>query len=185
MTTPPSSGAESRPSLFSVVADRREPPRPGGLPYLMVGVADETYGVPFLRVREVRAAAGLVITPGLADAAERTLRLQDRTLPLFDLRARLGAAAAPAAETRFVVVSTGLAGWLDAPVAVLVDRIGPVVTLDAGEIEPVPDFGEARSDFILGIGRVCGERRYLINVDRLIAQDNANAVRPAPESDPI
>jgi chemotaxis signal transduction protein len=139
-----------------------------GLPYLMLGVAGDVLAVPFLQVREVVAAAGLAVAPAAAPALAGTFERDGRTVPLFDLRVMLGAPAPVPAGRRCVVISAGHADWHQAPVAVLVDCVGPVVALAPGELGQVGDFGDARSDFLLGIGRVSGERRWLIDVDRLL-----------------
>ncbi len=162
----------SSPSVrFAALPAATGAPFPGrgqGLPYLMVGAAGDALGVPFLQVREVVSAAALAIAPAAAPVLAGTFVRDGRTVPLFDLRVMLGAREPLPAGRRCVVISTGVAAWHDAPVGVLVDSVGPVVTLASGEIAPVGDFGDARADFLLGIGRVNGERRWLLDVDRLL-----------------
>ncbi len=142
--------------------------RPPGLPFLMVGVADDVFGVPFLQVREVIPAAKLVVAPAVPAGLAGMFVREGRNVPLFDLRVMLGRREPIPPDRRCVVISAALASWHDAPVGVLVDSVGPVVALAPGEVVPVGDFGDARADFLLGIGRVQGERRWLLDVDRLL-----------------
>ncbi len=156
--------------LMTFIDDRQAPAaeRTPGLPFLMVGVAGDVFGVPFLQVREVVSAATLAIVPAASPALAGSFDRDGRMVPLFDLRVMLGVRDPAPPSRRCVVVSAGLAAWHDAPVGVLVDSVGPVVTLVPGEVAPVGDFSDARVDFLLGIGRVNGERRWLLDVDRLL-----------------
>jgi len=158
-------------AAFAALVAGRGTPSPDpvrGLPYLMLGVAGDVLGVPFLQVREVIPAPSFTVAPSVSPVLAGSLDREGRALPVFDLRLLLGVREPFPAGRRCVVLSTGAGSWHDAPVGVLVDAIGPVVTLGPTEIAPVGEFGDAQSDFLLGIGRVAGERRWLLDVDRLL-----------------
>jgi chemotaxis signal transduction protein len=150
-------------------------PRPRGLPYLIVGVGADVFAVPFLQVREVVSATALAVERAASPGSAGVLVRHGRAVPLFDLRVLLATPEPAPLLPRGVVVSAGLGAGLEAPVGVLVDSVGPVVTLAATDLSPVDAFGETQSDFLLGIGRVNGARRRLLEVARLLP-----ALRPPP-----
>ena len=56
----------------------------------------------------------------------------------------------------------------------IVDAVEEVVNLTAAEIEPTPDFGGAfQADYILGMAKVKGCVKALLDIDRVVS-----AVRP-------
>jgi chemotaxis signal transduction protein len=167
MTPAPSLPSSLR-SLFIDLASRPAAnPPPDGMPYLLVSAAETTYGVPFLQVREVRAAQDLSLGGRLPEISDEAVLLNGQTLPLLNLRSFLGTAAPIAPDSRFVIISPGIAEWQHASIAVLVDRVGPVLNLEAGDLETTAAFGPISFAYPLGIGRIRNERRFLINVDRL------------------
>lgn len=155
-------------SLFIDLAGRpAAAPPPVGLPYLLVSAAETTYGVPFLQVREVRAARDLSVDGRLPEISDEAVLLNGQTLPLLNLRSFLGTATPIGPDSRFVIISPGLAEWQHASIAILVDRVGPVINLEAGDLETTAAFGPISFAYPLGLGRIRNERRFLINVDRL------------------
>ena len=168
MTPAPSLPSSLR-SLFIDLASRPAvAPPPVGLPYLLVAAADTTYGVPFLQVREVRAAADLMVDGRLPEISDEAVVVAGQTLPLLNLRSFLGTATPLNPDSRFVIMSPGLAEWQNSSIAILVDRVGPVINLEAGDLETTAAFGPISFAYPLGLGRIRNERRFLINVDRLL-----------------
>jgi len=57
----------------------------------------------------------------------------------------------------------------------IVDAVEEVVNLTAADIEPTPDFGGAvQADYILGMAKVKGTVKALLDIDRVVT-----AVTPA------
>ncbi len=54
----------------------------------------------------------------------------------------------------------------------LVDSVSEVLNISAEEIEPPPAFGRTSTDleYILGMGKVKGKVKILLNVDRVIGE---------------
>ena len=62
----------------------------------------------------------------------------------------------------------------------IVDSVEEVVSLAASEIEPTPEFG-ARIDtsYILGMAKVKGQVKTLLDIDRVVTADAAPALAAA------
>jgi purine-binding chemotaxis protein CheW len=62
----------------------------------------------------------------------------------------------------------------------IVDSVEEVVTLNAGEIEPTPDFGaKISTEYLLGMAKVKGQVKTLLDIDRVVAPETIVAALPA------
>jgi purine-binding chemotaxis protein CheW len=79
--------------------------------------------------------------------------LRGRSVPVLDLRTKLGLSAiAPTETTRILVLEVEVAGR-SLVLGLVADRVFEVMVLAAHEIEPAPDIGVRwRSDYIRGVG---------------------------------
>ncbi len=165
MILPPSSTRFQFPD--DAPADLPEEP-PSGLPFLLVGVADEVFGVPFFQVREVILAEKLVVASEAPAGPAGMFYRDGRNVPLFDLRVIRARCDPIPTNRRCVVISAAVASWHGATVGLLVDSVGPVVSLAPDEVVPAGDFGDPRADLLRGIARVNSERRMLLHLNRLL-----------------
>jgi purine-binding chemotaxis protein CheW len=62
---------------------------------------------------------------------------------------------------------------LDAELGIIVDRVSEVLSLSSDDIEPVPSFGkDFNTDFILGIGKSHSKVKILLNISRVLSEDD-------------
>ena len=62
----------------------------------------------------------------------------------------------------------------------IVDSVEEVVTLAANEIEPTPDFGaKINTEYLLGMAKVKGAVKTLLDIDRVVAPDQVQAIAQA------
>jgi purine-binding chemotaxis protein CheW len=62
----------------------------------------------------------------------------------------------------------------------IVDSVEEVVTLNAGEIEPTPDFGtQISTEYLLGMAKVKGQVKTLLDIDRVVAPETVQAMHAA------
>ena len=61
--------------------------------------------------------------------------------------------------------------------AIFVDSVEEVVNLTAGEIEPTPEFGtRIDTSYLLGMAKVKGQVKTLLDIDRVVAPDTVQAM---------
>lgn len=148
--------------------------------YLTVGLGAEAYGIPVLRVREIIRMQKITAVPQMPNFVKGVINLRGRVIPVVDLRVKFGFAAEFADRTCIVVVQVKLGGEQMAPMGLIVDRVDEVVTLSANEIEPTPEFGgNVATDYLLGLAKVKGTVKSLLDIDRVVAADTVIKVAAA------
>jgi purine-binding chemotaxis protein CheW len=100
----------------------------------------------------------------------------------MDLSARFGRPATPLTKKSCIVIVELTNAGERQVIGVAVDAVNAVLDIPATEIEPAPAFGaRIRGDYILGMGKVDAKFVILLNVDKVLALDVAEA---APEAAP-
>jgi purine-binding chemotaxis protein CheW len=98
--------------------------------------------------------------------------VRGRSVPVIDLRVKLGLPSADATDmTRILVLEVELQGRR-LVLGLIADRVFEVMALDRGGIEPPPEIGVGwRSDYILGIGRRQDRFVLVFNLPRLFSSE--------------
>lgn len=142
--------------------------------YLTVVLADEAYGIAVLKVREIIRLQKVTPVPQMPAEVKGVINLRGRVIPVLDLRLKFGLPAAIAERTCIVVVQVKAGGDRTAQMGLIVDAVEEVVNLTAADIEPTPEFG-VRLDtaYLLGLAKVKGQVKTLLDIDRVVAPDAA------------
>ena len=145
--------------------------------YLTIALADEAYGIGVLKVREIIRLQKITPVPQLPGYVKGVINLRGRVIPIVDLRVKFGLKAEFAERTCIVVVQVKLPTEQTVQMGLIVDSVEEVVTLNASEIEPTPDFG-ARVDtsYLLGMAKVKGTVKTLLDIDRVVAPETVQAI---------
>ena len=140
--------------------------------YLTIALADEAYGIGVLKVREIIRLQKITPVPQLPGYVKGVINLRGRVIPIVDLRVKFGLKAEFAERTCIVVVQVKLPTEQTVQMGLIVDSVEEVVTLNASEIEPTPDFG-ARVDtsYLLGMAKVKGVIKTLLDIDKVISPE--------------
>jgi purine-binding chemotaxis protein CheW len=140
--------------------------------YLTVVLENEAYGIAVLKVREIIRQQKITPVPQLPDFVKGVINLRGRVIPVVDLRVKFGLKAEFAERTCIIVVQVKLPSEQVVQMGLIVDSVEEVANLTTGEIEPTPDFG-TRIDtaYLLGMAKVKGEVKMLLDIDRVIAAD--------------
>jgi purine-binding chemotaxis protein CheW len=145
--------------------------------YLTVVLESEAYGIAVLKVREIIRHQKITPVPQLPEFVKGVINLRGRVIPVVDLRVKFGLKAAFTERTCIVVVQVKLPTEQVLHMGLIVDSVEEVVNLAASEIEPTPEFG-ARIDtaYLLGMAKVKGEVKMLLDIDRVIAADTVEEI---------
>jgi purine-binding chemotaxis protein CheW len=147
--------------------------------YLTVVLEHEAYGIAVLKVREIIRIQKITPVPQLPDYVKGVINLRGRVIPVIDLRAKFGLPAVFAERTCIVVVQVTLGAGQLVQMGLIVDSVEEVVTLTENEIEPTPDFGARLStEYILGMAKVKGQVKALLEIDRVVSADLVQAMAP-------
>ncbi len=148
--------------------------------YLTVVLGDEAYGLNVLKIREIIRLQKITSVPQLPDYVKGVINLRGRVIPIVDLRVKFNLAAEYAERTCIVVVQVELPDDQTVHMGLIVDSVEEVVNLNADEIEETPEFGaKVDTSYLLGMAKVKGEVKTLIDINRVVSADTVVAMSEA------
>lgn len=142
--------------------------------FLTFYLDEEEYGLEILKVQEIIGLMPITRVPRTPGYVKGVVNLRGKVIPVVDLRLKFGMEAAETTELSCIIVVQ----TRDVLFGVLVDRVSEVVDLAAAHVEDAPDFGvDVDTDYIMGMGNT-GERvTILLDIDRVMADEELEALR--------
>ncbi len=139
--------------------------------YLTFTLHDESYGIEVLKVREIIRLTEITAVPQMPPYVRGVINLRGKIIPVTDLRLRFGFPDAVGTDkTCIVVVQMNLPKSKPTQMGLVVDGVEEVVSIAAGEIEETPTFGgDVSTDCILGMAKIKGVVKSLLDIDRVLA----------------
>jgi purine-binding chemotaxis protein CheW len=123
------------------------------------------FGVDVVSVQEVIRYQHTTPVPLASSVIRGLINLRGQIVTAIDMRARLGSPPASAAELPMNVVLRTSEGV----VSLLVDEIGDVLELDAGDFEPTPEVLPALfRDVVLGVYKLEQRLLLLLDIERVV-----------------
>ena len=150
--------------------------------YLTFALGSESYAIPVLKVREIIRLTSITTVPQMPDYIRGVINLRGKIIPVMDLRLRFGFAGAANTEQNCIVVvqvknPTGQATAM----GLVVDAVEEVAQLVATDIEETPDFGaQVDTQYILGMAKIKGVVKALLDIDRVIGGDTVARLAATP-----
>jgi purine-binding chemotaxis protein CheW len=150
--------------------------------FVTLGIDQEVFGVPVESVLEILDMRSIFRVPEAPHYLVGLIDLRGRSIPVLDLRAKLGLPAMPTTETtRILVLEVEVAGR-KLVLGLVADRVIEVLAFSADDIEPPPDIGVRwRSDYIRGVGHREGRFVIIFDLSRLFSTEEAVAIVSAPD----
>ncbi len=140
--------------------------------YLTVALENESYGVAVLKVREIIRMQKITPVPQMPDYVKGVINLRGRVIPIVDLRQKFGLKAEFADRTCIVVVQVKMESGQNVQMGLIVDSVEEVVSLNAADIEPTPEFGtKIDTSYLMGMAKVKGVVKTLLDIDRVVSQE--------------
>lgn len=158
--------------------------RDGVQQYLTFTLGGETYGVDILRVQEIRGWAPVTCIPNAPAYLRGMLNLRGTIVPIVDMRMRFNLDNAEFTPVTVVIVLSVHAAQDERVIGVVVDSVSDVLGVTAEEIKPSPDFGSAiDTDFINGLATANDEMVMLLDVDKMLTDDEMKGLEAVSTSD--
>ena len=140
--------------------------------YLTFVLAEEEYAFPVGHVREITRITDVTVVPRMPAHVSGVINLRGKVVPVMDLRVRFNLTAAPPTDETCIIVTETSVGDTRVVFGAIVDRVSEVLTIGTDEIEERPDFGERLdTKYMLGIAKVKGKIKILLNLDEMLADD--------------
>ncbi|MBI5267931.1 MAG: purine-binding chemotaxis protein CheW [candidate division Zixibacteria bacterium] len=138
--------------------------------YLTYRLGAEEYGLRILKVREIIGLMPITKMPEAPPYIRGIINLRGRVIPVLELRARFGMAPTPDNEETCIIVVDLVSGSRSTLMGILVDAVSEVLDIKEDEIQDPPAMGgEHECDFVLGIGKVKGGVKILLDIDKVIS----------------
>jgi purine-binding chemotaxis protein CheW len=147
--------------------------------YLTFTLDDNVYGVSIRFVTEIIGVQRITKVPNTPDFIKGIINLRGKIIPLIDVRLKFGKEEIPYTErTCIIVVDTGAM-----LVGLIVDKVDDVLTIPDDMKADAPDGRLGFEDrYIEGVGKVDDQVLLLLDMERFLRADEADAASRAAES---
>lgn len=145
--------------------------------YLTFTLADETYGIGILKVKEIIGMMSITSVPQTPDFVKGVINLRGKVIPVIDLRLKFSMDSIPYSERTCIIVVEidGESGTI--LIGIVVDSVSEVVNITQEEIEDTPAFGSRLdTDYILGMAKMEGGVKILLNIDKVLSSVEISAL---------
>lgn len=144
--------------------------------YLTFRIGGEEYGIEILYVIEVIGIQKITEVPDMPDYVKGVINLRGQVIPVMDVRTRFHMESREVDErTCIVVVSIK-----DNSVGLVVDAVNEVAEIPEKNVSPPPSVARAASSrYLKGLGKINDEVRILLDVDKLLFEDELNQISGA------
>jgi purine-binding chemotaxis protein CheW len=141
--------------------------------YLTFALAQEEYGLEILKVREIIGYIDVTAVPQMPPHVKGVINLRGRVIPVVDLRAKFGMETTDVTDETCIIVVEITHTARTFSTGIIVDRVQEVLDVRGQDIEEPPQFGAAvKTDFILGMGKVGDSVKILLDIDKVLGEDD-------------
>jgi purine-binding chemotaxis protein CheW len=138
------------------------------LQWVTFKLENEIYGINVMQVQEVLRYSEIAPVPGAPSYVLGIINLRGNVVTVIDTRSRFGLESCDITDnTRVVVIESE-----KQVIGILVDSVAEVVYLKSSEIDEAPNVGnEETTQFIQGVSNRDGELLILVDLDKLLSDD--------------
>jgi purine-binding chemotaxis protein CheW len=147
--------------------------------YLTFNLSAESYGIDVLKVREIIRLTSITAVPQMPAHIRGVINLRGKIIPVMDLRVRFEFdSAANTEQTCIIVVQVKLPDGKATQMGLVVDGVEEVINIAANDIEETPSFGgQICTDYIIGIAKVKGLVKALLDIDGIVGADTLKSLK--------
>lgn len=148
--------------------------------YLTFSLAEEEYGIGILKIKEIIGMMPITTVPRTPEFVKGVINLRGKVIPVMDLRLRFGMEEMDYTERTCIVVVEieGSSGTV--MIGVVVDSVSEVLNIKSEDVEETPRFGtKMNTDYILGMAKMEGGVKILLDIDRVLSDDEIAALDEA------
>jgi len=140
--------------------------------YLTFTLAGEEYGISILKVKEIIGMMPITTVPQTPPYVKGVINLRGKVIPVVDLRSKFGMNSIEYTERTCIIVVEIAGSATTIPMGIVVDSVSEVLHIKSGDIEETPSFGnQLDTDYILGMAKVGGGVKILLDIDRVMNAD--------------
>ncbi len=145
--------------------------------YLTFRLAEEEYGLEIMKVQEIIGIMPVTKVPRVPDYVRGVINLRGKIIPTLELRAKFSLERVEDTERTCIIVVELQAPKGKINMGIIVDEVAEVMDFTAESIDNAPEFGTAlKTDFILGVGIVKGGVKILLDLDKVLSNEEVTKV---------
>ena len=139
--------------------------------YLTFTLADESYGIGILKVKEIIGMMPITSVPKTPGFVKGVINLRGKVIPIIDLRLKFDMESKDYTDRTCIIVVEIEAGKETVLIGIVVDSVSEVLNITADQIEDAPEFGtQLNTDYILGLAKTDDGVKILLNIDKVLTQ---------------
>lgn len=148
--------------------------------YLTFALGNEEYGLPVLKVREIIKVMDITKVPQVPGHVRGVINLRGKVIPVIDLRLKFGFQSQDFTEHTCIIVVQVNVSAVKVMMGIVVDSVSEVLNVTGPEIDETPEFGaRVTTDYILGLAKVKGTVKILLDLDRVLGAEDYTAAHAA------
>jgi purine-binding chemotaxis protein CheW len=148
--------------------------------YLTFTLAEEEYGIGILKIKEIIGMLPITSVPQTPDFVKGVINLRGKVIPVMDLRLRFGMPAIDYTERTCIIVVEIAGNSGTVLIGIVVDAVSEVLNIKGDDIEKTPTFGsKLNTDYILGMAKMEGGVKILLDIDRVLSNDELSLLSEA------
>jgi purine-binding chemotaxis protein CheW len=141
--------------------------------YLTFILAGEEYGIGILKIKEIIGMMAITTIPQTPVFVKGVINLRGKVIPVIDLRLKFGMNAMEYTDRTCIIVVEIKTECGNIRIGIVVDTVSEVLNIRANDIENPPAFGTGmNTDFILGMAKVGGGVKILLDIDKVMSSDD-------------
>lgn len=146
--------------------------------YLTFLLSREEFGIQVLKVREIMGLQEITAVPQTPASIKGVINLRGKVIPVVDLRLKFGLPEKDYTKRTCIIVVRVQSNGVPLQIGIIVDAVSEVLNLAAAEIEDTPDFGDSggSATYLLGMAKVKGKVKILLDIDQVLKQDDLKTV---------
>lgn len=138
--------------------------------FLTFQLAEESYAVSILRVREIIEYDFVTRVPNMPASIRGVINLRGAVVPVVDLATRFGLRESKVTKRTCVIIAEVEVGGDRLVMGLMADAVSQVIDLPPADIEPPPAFGvSVRVDFLKGLGKIGKKFVLILDLDRALS----------------
>ena len=136
-------------------------------------IGEETYGVGVEKVKEIIGMTDITHLPNAAYFMEGVINLRGSVVPVVDLRKKFRMKTREYDNFTVIIIVE----VKDRLIGMIVDSVSDVVNIPISSIQSTPHFRtKIKTDFIDGIGRVDDNLIILLDVDKILTEEEMETI---------
>jgi purine-binding chemotaxis protein CheW len=148
--------------------------------YLTFTLAEEEYGIGILKIKEIIGMLPITSVPQTPDFVKGVINLRGKVIPVMDLRLRFGMPSIDYTERTCIIVVEISGSTGTVLIGIVVDAVSEVLNIKGDDIEKTPTFGtKLNTDYILGMAKMEGGVKILLDIDRVLSNDELSLLSEA------